>query len=173
MLLHIGEKILNYQKIIQKIEEILDMRVRGMSQQEVANRAGVDRTFISRLESLGEIRKGGRLALVGFPIQNCRELEQMAQKEGVDYCFLLSDKERWEFVQNKTGLELFNTVMTLVSVLRTYDSVIVIGSDMRVKMVSNLLDKEVIGIVIGESPLNEDKCVDSKEIREIIRQIHI
>ncbi|MBP2650350.1 MAG: hypothetical protein H6Q74_1175 [Firmicutes bacterium] len=172
MLLHIGEKILNSEKIHQEIEEILRMRVRGLSQQEVANKIGVDRTFISRLEGLGEVRKGGLVALVGFPIKNCDELEQMAHSEGVDYCFLLSEKERWEFVQNKSGVELLNEIMAMVAVLRKYDSVIIIGSDMRVNLAGNLLDKDVIGVKIGESPLADDKYVDVNNIRDIIRQLH-
>jgi len=172
MLLHIGEKILNSQKIHRIIDEILEMRVRGMSQQDVANKFGVDRTLISRLESLGEVRKGGRIALVGFPIGNCLELSQMAQSEGVDYCLLMSEKERWEFVRSKTGVEFLDMIMELVGVLRTYDSVIIIGSDMRVKLAANLLDKDVIGVEIGESPLATDKYVDVNEIRNIIRQLH-
>ncbi|MBP2655843.1 MAG: hypothetical protein H6Q73_3412 [Firmicutes bacterium] len=172
MLLHIGEKILNSQKIHRVIDDILEKRVRGMSQQDIANKLGVDRTFISRLESLGEVRKGGRVALVGFPIENCSELSQMAQVEGVDYCLVMSEKERWEFVQSKTGVELTNMIMELVGVLRMYDSVIIIGSDMRVKLATSLLDKDVIGVEIGESPLATDKYVDVNEIRNIIRQLH-
>jgi len=74
MLLRIGEKIINRQKINQIIDEMLNLRSQGFSQQEVANRVGIDRTVISKLETLGEVRKGGRVALVGFPIENREEL---------------------------------------------------------------------------------------------------
>lgn len=172
MLLRIGEKIINQQKIHQTIDEILEMRKQGMSQQEVANHIGIDRTFVSRLETVGEIRKGGRVAIVGFPIKNCDELKDVARQEGADYCLLLTDQERWDFVQSKTGIELFNNIMEIISILRKYDVVIMIGSNMRIKLMQALLDKEVIGVQIGESPISEDKYVNSGEIREIIAKIH-
>lgn len=172
MLLRIGEKIINQQKIHQTVDDILEMRRQGLSQQEVANHIGVDRTFVSRLETVGEIRKGGRVALIGFPIQNCAELEEMAKQEGVDYCLVLTEKERWDFVQTKSGIELFNDIMQVISILRKYDVVIILGSNMRIKLMEALLDKEVIGVQIGESPIEDDKYVNPEDIREIITKIH-
>jgi transcriptional regulator with XRE-family HTH domain len=172
MLRRVGDKIINPQKIHKAIDDVLEMRGRGLSQQEVANRIGIDRTVISRLETLGEIRKGGRIALIGFPVKNCAELTAMARQEGVDYCLLLTERERWDFVESKSGVELFNTIMEIIGILRSYDIVIIIGSNMRIKLIEALLDKEVIGVQIGESPLNEDKYVKSESIRAIIRQLH-
>ena len=172
MLRRIGDKIINPQKIHKVIDEVLEMRVRGLSQQEIANRVGIDRTVISRLETLGEVRKGGRIALIGFPIKNCDELAAMARQEGVDYCLLLSEKERWDFVESKSGLELFNTIMEIIGTLRSYDLVIIICCNMRIKLIEALLDKDVIGVQLGESPINEDKYVKPESIRAIIRQLH-
>lgn len=171
MLLRIGEKIVNRQKIHKVIDDVLDMRSRGFSQQEIANKVGLDRTVISRLETFGEVRKGGRIALIGFPIKNCGELETMARQEGVDYCLLLSEKERWDFVESKTGVELFNKIMEIVGILRAYDIVIIIGSNVRIKLMETLLDKSVIGVQIGESPIADDRIVNVEDIRSIIRQL--
>lgn len=171
MLLRIGDKILNRQKIHQTVDHILEMRSHGFSQQEVANSVGVDRTFVSRLETVGEVRKGGRVALIGFPIKNCDEINSVARQEGVDYCFVLSEQERWDFVQAKSGVELFNTIMDIIAKLRQYDIVIIIGSNMRIKLVETLLDKEVIGIQIGESPIAEDRYVSPDDVRSLIRQL--
>ncbi len=171
MLIRIGEKIINKEKIHQTIDAVLEMRGKGFSQQEAANRVGLDRTVISKLETLGEVRKGGLVAIVGFPIQNCEELRQMARQEGVDYSLLLSEKERWDFVQSKTGLELFNDIMKIIATLRKYDIVIMLGSNMRIKLMETLLDKEVIGVEIGASPIADDKYVDPEKVREIIRQL--
>lgn len=162
MLLRIGEKIINRQKVHMVIDEVLEMRGRGMSQQEIANKVGLDRTVISRLETLGEVRKGGRIAMLGFPLKNCAELAAMARQEGVDYCLLLSEKERWDFVESRSGIELFNKIMEIIGILRSYDIVIIIGSNLRIKLVETMLDKDVIGVQIGESPINDDKYV--KEI---------
>ncbi len=171
MLLRIGEKIINQQKIYEKIDTMLQMRSRGFSQQEVANQLGIDRTVISKLETLGEVRKGRRIALVGFPVQNGEELRQVVGQEGIDYCLLMSERERWDFVQSKTGVELFNNIMEIISTLRKYDIVIMLGSNMRIKLMEALLDKEVIGIQIGESPIEEDKYVNPDELRNIIHEL--
>ncbi len=172
MLRRVGDKIINPEKIHKAVEDILEMRGRGLSQQDVAKRIGIDRTVISRLETLGEVRKGGRVALIGFPVKNCDELAAMARQEGVDYCLLLTERERWDFVESKSGVELFNKIMEIIGTLRSYDIVIIICSNMRIKLIEALLDKEVIGVQIGESPLNEDKYVKPDSIRAIIRQLH-
>lgn len=169
MLIRIGDKIINKQKILDTIERMFLMRQQGLSQQETANQLGIDRTVISRLETLGEIRKGGQIALVGFPIRNREELAAVAQEEGVEFILLLTEHERWQFVQEKSGVELFNEVMQIVARLRTYDIVIFMGSNMRIKLVEALLDKEVIGIQIGESPIAEDKYFNPVDLRTIIR----
>lgn len=171
MLFRIGEKIVNKQKIHQVIDVVLEMRSKGFSQQDTANRVGLDRTVISKLETLGEVRKGGVVALVGFPIKNCEELELIARQEGIDFSLLLSEKQRWNFVQSKTGLELFNDIMEIIATLRKYDIVIMLGSNMRIKLMETLLDKEVIGVEIGESPIADDKYVDPETVREIIHQL--
>jgi len=172
MLLRISEKIINPQKIHQIIDEMLDMRSQGLSQQEVANRVGIDRTVISKLETVGEVRKGGKVALVGFPILNCEELRVMVAEEGIDYSLLMSEQERWDFVQQKTGVDFFNAIMEIIATLRNYDIVIILASNMRIKLIEALLDKEVIGVQIGASPIAEDKYVDPESIRTIIGQLY-
>lgn len=171
MLLRVGEKIINRQKINQIIDEMLNLRSQGFSQQEVANRVGIDRTVISKLETLGEVRKGGRVALVGFPIENCEELRLMARQEGIDYSLLLSEQERWDFVQKKSGVGLFNAIMEIISTLRNYDIVIILGSNVRIKLMETLLDKEVIGVQIGESPIADNKYVNPESIKSIVQQL--
>ncbi|WP_425059759.1 hypothetical protein SCACP_03610 [Sporomusa carbonis] len=171
MLLRIGEKIVNRQKIHQTVDRILELRRNGLSQQEVAQQVGVDRTFVSRLETIGEIRKGGRVALIGFPLKNCEEIYAVARQEGIDYCLLLSEQERWDFVQTKSGIELFNTIMEIIANVRKHDIVIIIGSNMRIKLIEAMLDKAVIGVQIGESPIAEDKYVKPEDIRSLIRQL--
>ena len=89
------------------------MRSSGKSQQETAEALGVDRTFISRLEALGEVRKGGKVALIGFPIENKRELEEAARAEGVDFVLLFTEEERRRFAEGMSGAELINEIMRL------------------------------------------------------------
>ncbi|MBF7082812.1 helix-turn-helix domain-containing protein [Desulfallas sp. Bu1-1] len=170
-LIRIGDKVISRHKIDFFINEILRLRSSGLSQTEVAGRLGIDRTFVSRLENMGEVRKGKSVAVVGFPIANREELFALLQREGVDFVLLMSESERWDFVRQKSGIELFNAIMELIAKAHSYDQVVVIGSDKRIKIIRAALDKEVVGLEIGESPLKEDKYVDPAEVLAIIRAI--
>lgn len=83
----------------------------------------------------------------------------------------MSEQERWDFVQTKSGIELFNTIMEIISSVRKHDIVIIIGSNMRIKLMETLLDKAVIGVQIGESPIAEDKYVNPEDICALIKQL--
>ncbi len=170
-LIRIGEKLINRKKIGQQIDAMLDMRVQGFSQAEVAKVYTTDRAFISRLESLGEIRKGGKVALVAFPISNSEEILSLANKNGIDFSVIFSEKERWAFVKSRTGTQLLNDVMAIVAKLRENDVVIVAASDMRIRSAEALLDKHVVGIPIGESPIEEDKYLDPQLIAAVMSNI--
>lgn len=167
----VQDKIISRQKIDSVVSRILEMRARGFSQQEVADRLGVDRTFVSRLEGIGEIRKGASIAVVGFPVLNKSEIEEVLRKEGVDFYLLMTETERIAYVQNKSGAELLNELMNLIGEFRKYDVVVCIGSDFRIKLVQGILDNEVIGIEIGESPLTEDKWVDPAQVKRVLAAI--
>lgn len=170
-LIRIGDKLVSLSKVIDTIKDILDLRSQGMSQAEVAQKLETDRTFISRLESLGEVRKGKTLALVAFPIKNIDEIKQLANEEGVDFTLLMTDKERWDFVYEKSGIQLLNDVMGLIYKIRQYDVVITIGSDERMRLFRALLDKECIAMSIGKSPIKEDVYIDPAKLKDIIRQL--
>ncbi|MDN5302138.1 MAG: hypothetical protein PWQ60_1652 [Thermoanaerobacteraceae bacterium] len=170
-LIRIGDKLISMEKIIESIEEMLKLRQQGLSQAEVAKKFDTDRTFISRLENLGEVRKGKTIALVGFPIKNIDEIRDLAVQEGVDYVLLMTDKERWDFVYEKNGIELLNEVMGLIYKVRQYDVVIIIGSEQRLRLFKALLDKEVVSISIGKSPITQDKYIDPDSLREVIRKL--
>lgn len=173
MLLRIGDKIVNRNKIYQLVDDVLDMRRQGFSQQEVANSLGIDRSLISKVETVGEIRKGARLALVGFPIENCAQLSEVAEEEGVDFVLLMSEAERWDFLQKKSGVELFNGLMEIMAKLRKYDIIIMLGSNLRIKLMETLLDKAVIGLQIGESPIADDRYVEPERLRSLIRELAV
>ncbi len=167
----IQDKIVSWQKIEKKLRKVLLMRSRGFSQQEVATRLNIDRTLISRLEGVGELRKGQSVACIGFPILNKDEIEEILRKEGVDHIFLMSEKERLDFVSQRSGKELLNELMDLTARIRSYEVVICIGSDERLRLIEGMLDSQVISIEIGTSPITEDKWVDPQEIRAIMKSI--
>lgn len=167
----VGEKVISKKKITGIVDKILELRVKGLSQQEVANQTGTDRTFVSRLETLGEIRKGSRIAAVGFPVLNKQEILELLQHEGVDFTFIMTEKERWDFVHNMSGAQLVNYMMSLIGEARKYDVIILIGSYQRIKIIEAMLDCEIVGLPIGESPIEEDKYVDPYKLREILSSI--
>lgn len=165
----VGDKLVSRDKIMRTVDKILERRSSGMSQQEVAYEMNIDRSFISRIETMGELRKGGKVALIGFPVLNKEELAEIAQEYGVDHIFLMTEEERWDWVRSKTGAELLNEIMGLVGTARAFDTVILIGSNMRIKLAEALADKQIIPVIIGETPLREDKYVDPEILREILR----
>lgn len=170
-IIRIGEKIISRRKIGQLVGDILELRSDGMSQTEVAHRLGIDRTLVCRLENLGEIRKGRSIAVVGFPVKNKEELQDVLIKEGVDFVFLMTEAERWEFVRQKSGIDLLNSIMELITLAHSFDQVVVIGSNKRIKIFEAALDKNVVGFEIGESPIQEDKYVNPQEIVSLVRAV--
>ena len=172
-LIRIGEKIISRRKMARMIDQILEMRSTGVAQQEIAKRLGVDRTFVSRLETLGEVRKGNRIAVVGFPIKNKDEIMDLLLSEGIEFTLIMTEVERWDFVKKSKGVELLNKIMSLLAEARSYDIVIVIGSNQRIKILEAILDKEVIGLEIGESPIEEDKFVDPAKVMAILNAVNV
>ncbi|MCG9968277.1 helix-turn-helix domain-containing protein [Pelotomaculum terephthalicicum JT] len=170
-LIRLGEKIISKRKINQVLNNMLSLRRKGLSQTEVASRLGVDRTLVCRLENLGEIRKGRRLAVFGFPVLNKVEIQEVLEREGVDFIFLMSEEERWEFVKQKSGVDLFDAIMDLIAKAHSFDQVLVLGSNQRIKIFEAVLDKDVVGFEIGESPIQEDKYVDPDELVDLVRAI--
>ena len=126
------------------IDEVLALRQSGLSQQEVAERVGTDRTFISRLETLGEVRKGGSIALAGVPVANKDEILKVAEDQGVDFTFLLSEAEQWSFLQGKSGFELFGEAADLLERLSAHEIVVILGHNRPAQILSALLARRSI-----------------------------
>ena len=169
--LRVGKKLISKTKIESAIDRIFQMRIKGMTQEEIAKELGIERSFISRLEKLGEIRKGKKIALIGFPIENKEELEKLAKEKGIDFVLLLTQREREVFILKKSGARLFNEIVDLIASLASFDVIIFLGSDMRVKLVEDIFKREVIGISIGHSPLKEAKYVDVTLVKSVIENI--
>lgn len=165
----IQDKIISWPKVEKSLKKALLLRSKGFSQQEVADRMGIDRTFISRLEGIGELRKGQSIACIGFPILNKDEINSILEKEGVDFIFLMTEQERLDFINNRSGKEILNELMSLTVKSRAYDIVILIGSDERLKLMEKIVDGQVVTIEIGPSPITEDKWVDPAEMKKILR----
>lgn len=170
-LIRIGDKVINPERIHRMVDRALELRAAGHSQQDVAEMLTVDRTLISRLESVGEMRKGKKIALVGFPVSNSQELIDLATAEGLDLVLVMSEVERIGFARSQNGADLLNQVMGLIAQARLCDAVIFIGSDQRLAMVEALVGAHVVGIEIGRSPMCEDVYVNPEQVRSLIRSL--
>ena len=164
----VGDKLLNRVKLERTIDRIFQLRVSGLSQQEVANRVGCDRSFVSRLETLAEVRKGGSMAIIGFPLANTAELRTVCEELGVEYTLLMTDAERWEMIESHDGKTLLNWLMELMLEMSEYDHVIMIGSDMRIRLAEAIVGEKVMGILIGESPIEEDYYLSPQKLSALI-----
>ena len=167
----VGEKIISTARIKEAVHSILELRSQGLSQQEVAKILHLDRPFISRLESIGEVRKGKKIALIGFPIQNKEEVTRLARTEGVDYIWVMSERERWEFVSKRTAMDFFNQVIEMIAMLKAYDTVILAGSQKWKKIAEALLDSQIIFLELGSSPIKEDRFLDPDSLKMILKQV--
>ena len=76
----IGNKIINIDRIERVIQQIVSLREEGYSQSQVARALGVERSFVSKLEGIGEVRRGKKIALLGFPIKNKEEILELGRK---------------------------------------------------------------------------------------------
>ncbi len=170
-IIRIGDKVINTDRIHRMVDQILLLRQEGHSQQEVADQVGIDRTLISRLECIGEIRKGPLVALIGFPLANAQELIEIARAGGVDFIMLMSEQERLRYVEEMSGADLINHFMALVSQVKGYDTVIFIGSDMRIKLVEDILGPKVISWEIGISPIKQDRWINPEQLKQLILQL--
>jgi len=167
----IGEKLISLDKVMRQVEKALEMREKGHSQQEIATMLHLDRSFISRLESIGEIRKGRRVAVIGFPLANSSELTEICRTYGLDFSMLLNDRERWALVQDQQALDFFNKMLEIVTRLREYDTLIMITSEKWVHLAEALLDLQIIYISLGPTPISEDRTIDPQQLKDALEQV--
>lgn len=169
-LYRIGDKVVSRDKLFTALEDILEAREAGATQEDVAREHLVQRTFVSFLETLGEVRRGPRVALVGFPVANGPEVKALAEKHAVDFVLVLSQAER-EQIESGGGADVFNALMETIAVLRGYDTVVLLASDWRVRTIEKALGAEVIGISLGPSPLRNDVQVDLAELEAVLEGV--
>jgi len=169
-LVRIGDKVVSRDKLLDAVDAILADRAAGATQEEAARHAGVQRSFVSFLETLGEVRRGPRVALVGFPIANCGEVRELAQSHAVDFVLVVSQAER-ESIESGSPANVFNQLLETLSALRDFDTLILIASDWRIKTIERILGTEVVGIPLGHTPIRQDRIVDVAELDRVLAAV--
>ena len=169
-LYRIGDKVVSGEKLVAEIETILEDREAGATQEEIARSHSVQRSFVSFLEALGEVRRGARVALVAFPVANVDAVRAVADKHSVDLAMVLSQKDR-EYIEGGSAADVFNRLLETLADLRDFDVVVLLASDWRVRTIERILGAEVVGIPLGATPLRDDVEVDVEELDRILAQI--
>jgi hypothetical protein len=163
----IGDKVVGRDKIVDEVEAILADRERGATQHDAAAAHGVDRSFISWLENLGEVRRGRRVALVAFPVANTDEVKKTCDDHGVELSLVLSQAER-EGLEAGRADTMFNMVLDMLADLKDFDVVIILASTRRTGAIEKILGREVIARTLGPSPLRHDVHVDIEELTDLL-----
>lgn len=166
----IGDKVVSREKVFELVSEILEARESGATQEEAARAHDVQRTFVSFLESLGEVRRGKRVALIGFPIANCDEVRDVCDRYAVEMCLVFSQEQR-EDLEAGPADRMFNLVLETLAQLTGFDVIIILASDRRVGPVEKILGREVVAISLGPSPLRHDVRVDVAELEALLAGI--
>lgn len=170
-IIRIGEKLVSADRIKRLLDRILELRVEGLSQQEVARRLAVDRSFISRLEAIGEIRKGKRIAVIGFPVANRDELAVICHELGLEFVLLMTNRERWELVGEKQALDFFNQVLEIITLLRDFEVLVMATSEKWHRLAEALLDCQIFHLNLGPTPVQQDCQVDPVRFRSLLEQV--
>lgn len=163
----IGDKVVGRDKLADRIEAILADREQGATQHDAAAAHGVDRSFISWLETLGEVRRGKRVAFIAFPVANVAEVRRACDDHGVDFSLVISQAEREGFESGRAD-DVFNLVLDTLAKLKEFDVVIIFASAKRTGAIEKILGREVITRPLGSSPLRHDVEVDVSELRDLL-----
>jgi hypothetical protein len=166
-LFRIGDKVVSREKLVDHITDILRDRERGATQADAARAPGVERTFVSWLETLGEVRRGRRIALIAFPVANGDEVRALADERGIDLTLVMSQAER-EGLEGAPADQVFNRVLDTLATLKDYDVLVLLASDWRVETIEKILGREVVAVTLGPSPLRHDVTVDLEELADIL-----
>ncbi len=167
----IGEKLISLNKAFRVAEKALELREQGFSQQETSKKLSLDRSFVSRLETIGEIRKGSRIAAIGFPLANSTEISELCREYGLEFYMVLNNRERWDMVQDKQALDFFNHMLDLVAQLRQFDVLIMITSDKWYHLAEALLEIQIIHLDLGPTPIEEDLVFEKRRFEDTLKQV--
>ncbi len=163
----IGDKVISQEKLLEQVEGILTDREKGSTQEDAARHHGVQRSFVSWLETLGEVRRGARVAIIGFPIGNPDAVRECAERHGVEFVFLMTQSERERFSAS-SGDQVFNQVLETLATLKDFDVILLLASDWRIGLLEKILGREVVAVNLGHSPIVEDVQVDLDELDGIL-----
>lgn len=166
----IGDKVVSWERLLEAVGAILEDRQAGATQEEAARHAHVQRSFVSFLETLGEVRRGPKVALVAFPVANGEAIHAVADRHAVDLTIVVSQAER-EGIEHGDASSVFNRLLDTLAALRDFDTVVLLASDQRIATIEKILGAEIVGMRLGQSPIREDATVDLDELDRLLEAV--
>jgi len=163
----VGDKVVGRDKLIDRIDAILIDREGRAPPPEAGPAHGVDRSFVSWLETLGEVRRGPRVAFIAFPVANVAEVRAVCDAHAVELAMVMSQSEREGFEAGRADA-VFNMVLDVLADLKDFDVVIIFASTRRTGTIEKILGREVIARPLGPSPLRHDIVVDVEELNDLL-----
>ena len=99
---------------------------------EAARAHGVQRTFVSFLETLAEVRRGKRVAIIGVPSRTATRCAPWPTATWFGkLCLLLSQEEREGLEEPPPPILRFNLVLETLAQLKDYDVLVLLASERR------------------------------------------
>jgi len=158
----IGDKVISLERANALVDKIFDLRSTGSTQAEVAKMLGVERSFISHLEGIGEVRKSKEIAFIGSGVSDALQVEAMAQDLGFEHVFINAD-----------GMARLEDALGVLAILKDIDFIIFLGPPSEHKLLEAVLDKKIIGIVPDKENGLEDVLAEfaGKRTRRAFRSV--
>jgi transcriptional regulator with XRE-family HTH domain len=141
----IGDKIISMDRASTLIDKIFAMRSSGSTQEEVAKQLGVERSFISHLEGIGEVRKSKEIAFIGSGVADAGRVESMVSDLNFEHVFINAD-----------GTAHIEDALGVLAILKEIDFIVFLGPATERKLLETVLEKKIVGITLDkEEKLDE------------------
>ena len=131
----IGDKVISLERANALVDKIFDLRSSGSTQAEVAKMLGVERSFISHLEGIGEVRRSKEIAFIGSGVGDGKRVDMMARELGFEHVFI-----------NDDGMARIEDALGVLAILKDIDFIVFLGPAAEHKLLETVLDKKVIGV---------------------------
>jgi hypothetical protein len=135
----IGDKVISLERANALVDKIFDLRSSGSTQAEVAQMLGVERSFISHLEGIGEVRRSKEIAFIGSGVGDAEHVDNMARELGFEHVFI-----------NDDGLARIEDALGVLAILKDIDFIVFLGPLSEHKLLETVLDKKVIGVSLDK-----------------------
>lgn len=134
----IGDKVISLEQARALVERIFHLRSTGSTQREVASMLGVERSFISHLEGLGEVRRR-QIALIASAAPDPEKIDRVARELDIDLVHI---------TEGPTGLR---DVLDLLAAAKELDFVVFLGPAEEAALIEQVIDTRTVSIPLQEA----------------------